>query len=92
MPPFGLIGTVIGLIGMFDRLGSNTSVENLAPELAISLHLQRPALQSARVNPRPCDADRRPLRDRGHGGPVRAARAIGTAVQFVPTCAHGPSR
>ena len=28
---------VIGLIGMFDRLGSNTSVENLAPELAISL-------------------------------------------------------
>jgi len=37
MPLFGLIGTVIGLIGMFDRLGSNTSVENLAPELAISL-------------------------------------------------------
>src|SRR5204863_98989 len=34
---FGLIGTVIGLIGMFDRLGSNTSVESLAPELAISL-------------------------------------------------------
>jgi chemotaxis protein MotA len=37
MPLFGLIGTVIGLIGMFDRLGSNTSVENLAPQLAISL-------------------------------------------------------
>jgi biopolymer transport protein ExbB/TolQ len=37
MPLFGLIGTVVGLIGMFDRLGSNTSVENLAPELAISL-------------------------------------------------------
>jgi biopolymer transport protein ExbB/TolQ len=37
MPLFGLIGTVIGLIAMFDRLGSNTSVENLAPELAISL-------------------------------------------------------
>jgi len=37
MPLFGLIGTVIGLIGMFDRLGSNTSVESLAPELAISL-------------------------------------------------------
>ncbi len=28
---------LFGLIGMFDRLGSNTSVENLAPELAISL-------------------------------------------------------
>jgi biopolymer transport protein ExbB/TolQ len=37
MPLFGLIGTVIGLIGMFDRLGSNTSIENLAPQLAISL-------------------------------------------------------
>jgi biopolymer transport protein ExbB/TolQ len=37
MPLFGLIGTVIGLIGMFDRLGSNTSVENLSPQLAISL-------------------------------------------------------
>jgi chemotaxis protein MotA len=37
MPLFGLIGTVVGLIGMFDRLGSNTSVESLAPELAISL-------------------------------------------------------
>ena len=37
MPLFGLIGTVVGLIGMFDRLGSTTSVESLAPELAISL-------------------------------------------------------
>jgi chemotaxis protein MotA len=37
MPLYGLIGTVIGLIGMFDRLGSNTSIENLAPQLAISL-------------------------------------------------------
>jgi len=37
MPLFGLIGTVIGLIGMFDRLGSNTSIENLSPQLAISL-------------------------------------------------------
>jgi flagellar motor component MotA len=37
MPMFGLIGTVIGLIGMFDRLGSNTSIENLSPQLAISL-------------------------------------------------------
>jgi len=37
MPLFGLIGTVIGLIGMFDTLGSNTSVENLSPQLAIAL-------------------------------------------------------
>ena len=37
MPLFGLIGTVIGLIGMFDRLGSNTSIDNLSPQLAISL-------------------------------------------------------
>jgi chemotaxis protein MotA len=37
MPLFGLIGTVIGLIGMFDRLGSSTSIESLSPQLAISL-------------------------------------------------------
>jgi biopolymer transport protein ExbB/TolQ len=37
MPLLGLIGTVVGLIGMFDKLGPNTSVESLAPELAISL-------------------------------------------------------
>ncbi len=37
MPLFGLIGTVIGLIGMFDTLGANTSVENLSPQLAIAL-------------------------------------------------------
>jgi chemotaxis protein MotA len=37
MPLFGLIGTVIGLIGMFDALGANTSVENLSPQLAIAL-------------------------------------------------------
>lgn len=37
MPLLGLIGTVVGLIGMFDKLGPNTSVETLAPELAISL-------------------------------------------------------
>jgi len=37
MPLFGLIGTVVGLIGMFDTLGSNTSVENLAPQLALAL-------------------------------------------------------
>jgi chemotaxis protein MotA len=37
MPLFGLIGTVIGLIGMFDTLGANTSVENLSPQLALAL-------------------------------------------------------
>jgi chemotaxis protein MotA len=37
MPLIGLVGTVVGLIGMFDALGSNTSVESLAPQLAISL-------------------------------------------------------
>jgi biopolymer transport protein ExbB/TolQ len=37
MPLFGLIGTVMGLIGMFDTLGSNTSVENLSPQLALAL-------------------------------------------------------
>jgi chemotaxis protein MotA len=39
MPLFGLIGTVIGLIGMFDALGSNTSIESLAPLLAIALEM-----------------------------------------------------
>jgi chemotaxis protein MotA len=37
MPLFGLIGTVIGLISMFDTLGANTSVENLSPQLALAL-------------------------------------------------------
>ncbi len=37
MPLFGLIGTVIGLIGMFDTLGANTSVETLSPQLALAL-------------------------------------------------------
>jgi biopolymer transport protein ExbB/TolQ len=37
MPLFGLIGTVFGLIGMFDTLGANTSVESLSPQLAIAL-------------------------------------------------------
>jgi chemotaxis protein MotA len=37
MPLFGLIGTVVGLIGMFDTLGANTSVENLSPQLALAL-------------------------------------------------------
>jgi biopolymer transport protein ExbB/TolQ len=37
MPLFALIGTTLGLIGMFDALGTNTSVENLSPQLALAL-------------------------------------------------------
>jgi len=37
MPLFGLIGTIVGLIGMFDTLGSNVSVEELSPQLALAL-------------------------------------------------------
>jgi biopolymer transport protein ExbB/TolQ len=37
MPLFGLIGTIVGLIGMFDNLGSNVSVEVLSPQLALAL-------------------------------------------------------
>jgi biopolymer transport protein ExbB/TolQ len=37
MPLFGLIGTVVGLIGMFDTLGANVSVESLSPQLALAL-------------------------------------------------------
>lgn len=37
MPLFGLIGTIIGLIGMFDSLGSDVSVEVLSPQLALAL-------------------------------------------------------
>jgi biopolymer transport protein ExbB/TolQ len=37
MPLFGLIGTIVGLIGMFDSLGSNVSVELLSPQLALAL-------------------------------------------------------
>jgi chemotaxis protein MotA len=37
MPLFGLIGTIVGLIGMFDTLGANTSVETLSPQLALAL-------------------------------------------------------
>ena len=37
MPLFGLIGTIVGLIGMFDSLGSNVSVEVLSPQLALAL-------------------------------------------------------
>ena len=37
MPLFGLIGTIIGLIGMFDTLGADVTVEYLAPQLALAL-------------------------------------------------------
>jgi biopolymer transport protein ExbB/TolQ len=37
MPLFGLIGTILGLIAMFDSLGSNVSVESLSPQLALAL-------------------------------------------------------
>ena len=37
MPLFGLIGTILGLIGMFDSLGADVSVEYLSPQLALAL-------------------------------------------------------
>lgn len=37
MPLFGLIGTVVGLIGMFDSLGAKVTVEFLSPQLALAL-------------------------------------------------------
>ena len=37
MPLFGLIGTILGLIAMFDSLGANVTVESLAPQLALAL-------------------------------------------------------
>ena len=37
MPLFGLIGTIIGLIAMFDSLGSDVTVELLSPQLALAL-------------------------------------------------------
>jgi len=37
MPLFGLIGTIIGLIAMFDGLGANVSIESLTPQLALAL-------------------------------------------------------
>jgi biopolymer transport protein ExbB/TolQ len=37
MPLFGLMGTVLGLIGMFDSLGSVVTVETIAPQLALAL-------------------------------------------------------
>jgi flagellar motor component MotA len=37
MPLFGLMGTVLGLIAMFDSLGGVVSVEALSPQLALAL-------------------------------------------------------
>ena len=37
MPLFGLIGTIVGLISMFDTLGADVTVEALAPQLALAL-------------------------------------------------------
>lgn len=37
MPLFGLMGTVLGLISMFDSLGSIATVEAIAPQLALAL-------------------------------------------------------
>lgn len=37
MPLFGLIGTILGLIAMFDSLGGNVTVEELSPQLALAL-------------------------------------------------------
>ena len=37
MPLFGLIGTIVGLIGMFDSLGADVTVEFLSPQLALAL-------------------------------------------------------
>lgn len=37
MPLFGLIGTIVGLIGMFDSLGADVTMEFLSPQLALAL-------------------------------------------------------
>jgi chemotaxis protein MotA len=37
MPLFGLMGTIVGLIGMFDSLGADVNVGTLTPQLAIAL-------------------------------------------------------
>ena len=37
MPLFGLIGTILGLITMFDSLGGDVTVEALSPQLALAL-------------------------------------------------------
>ncbi len=37
MPLFGLMGTVLGLIGMFDSLGGVVTIEAIAPQLGLAL-------------------------------------------------------
>ena len=37
MPLFGLIGTIVGLIAMFDSLGGDVTVEAISPQLALAL-------------------------------------------------------
>ncbi len=37
MPLFGLIGTIIGLIGMFDSLSADVTIEFVSPQLALAL-------------------------------------------------------
>ena len=37
MPLFGLIGTIVGLIGMFDSLSAEVTVEFVSPQLALAL-------------------------------------------------------
>lgn len=37
MPLFGLIATVVGLIGMFESLGAEVTIEFLSPQLALAL-------------------------------------------------------
>jgi biopolymer transport protein ExbB/TolQ len=37
MPIVGLMGTVLGLMSMFDNLGGDITVENLSPQLAMAL-------------------------------------------------------
>lgn len=37
MPVFGLMGTVLGLMSMFDNLGGDITVEALSPQLAMAL-------------------------------------------------------
>lgn len=37
MPLFGLIGTIVGLIGMFDSLSADVTVEFVSPQLALAL-------------------------------------------------------
>jgi biopolymer transport protein ExbB/TolQ len=37
MPVFGLIGTVLGLMAMFDNLGGEITVDTLSPQLAMAL-------------------------------------------------------